>query len=68
MLLWCLAQGVDFHSEDLIGDIYIYIYIYILCIIYIHMYMGVYLGKGTYWQLITSCWLYFGVVFQIWSN
>ena len=27
--------------------------------------MGAYLGKGTYWQLITSCWLYFGVMFQI---
>ena len=27
-------------------------------------YMGAYLGKGTYWQLITSCWLYFGVMFQ----
>ena len=28
-------------------------------------YMGAYLGKGTYWQLIISCWLYFGVMFQI---
>ena len=28
-------------------------------------YMGAYLGKGTYWQLITSCWLYFGNMFQI---
>ena len=28
-------------------------------------YMGAYLGKGTYWQLITSCWLYFGVLLQI---
>ena len=28
-------------------------------------YMGAYLGKGPYWQLITLCWLYFGVLFQI---
>ena len=28
-------------------------------------YMGAYLGKGPYWQLITLCWLYFGVMFQI---
>ena len=27
--------------------------------------LGAYLGKGTYWQLITSCWLYFGVMFRI---
>ena len=27
--------------------------------------MGAYLGKGTYWQLITLCWLYFGVMFEI---
>ena len=27
--------------------------------------MGAYLGKGPYWQLITLCWLYFGVMFQI---
>ena len=27
--------------------------------------MGAYLGKGPYWQLITLCWLYFGVIFQI---
>ena len=31
-------------------------------------YNGAYLGKGTYWQFITSCWLYFGVMFQILNN
>ena len=30
-----------------------------------HADMGVYLGKGPYWQLITLCWLYFGVMFQV---
>ena len=28
------------------------------------LYLGAYLGKGPYWQLITLCWLYFGVMFQ----
>ena len=27
--------------------------------------LGAYLGKEPYWQLITLCWLYFGVMFQI---
>ena len=31
----------------------------------ISLYIIAYLGKGTYWQLNTSCWLYFGVMFQI---
>ena len=48
-------------------DIYACRYIYIcICIcIYVYTYMGAYLGKGPYWQLITLCWLYFGVMFQI---
>ena len=32
---------------------------------FLNRYMGAYLGKGPYWQLITLCWLYFGVMFQI---
>ena len=31
---------------------------------FLHTYMGAYLGKGPYWQLITLCWLYFGVMFK----
>ena len=50
-------EGVAFHFSDPLGVV--------SGVHYRVYYMGAYLGKGPYWQLITLCWLYFGVMFQI---
>ena len=55
------SQNLIFHNFLNFQDILIIFVSY-------YRHMGAYLGKGTYWQLITSCWLYFEVMFQIGNN